>query len=183
MKKPPSRAAVAALLGVVLSVAACCETFALAPRPYEAPGVSFTPFVAPTSTPKPTQTPRPSPRPERTQKPERRSTPKPEVSKPSGRAGNSISGKASWYCKAGVSICHYAYPPGSMVAAACGKLRRAMGRGWRGEVVRVTRRDTGRSVTVTLVDWCGSETKLIDLYWKPMNLLGGTGVLRVTVRW
>ena len=98
---------------------------------------------------------------------------------PSGR--HSITGKASWYCRAGISICHHAYPPGSMVAAACRKLRIAMGPGWRGDTVTVS--SGGRTVTVKLVDWCGSTTKLIDLYWEPMRRLGGTGVIPVTVRW
>jgi hypothetical protein len=71
-----------------------------------------------------------------------------------------------------------------MVAAACGKLRRAMGPKWRGKTVTVTTLNDGpRSVEVQLVDWCGSTTKTIDLYWEPMRLLGGTGVLDVTVRW
>lgn len=95
--------------------------------------------------------------------------------------GRSARGKASWYCKAGVSVCHYKYPAGSMVAAACGKLRAAMGSSWRGKVVTVT--GNGRTVTVKLVDWCGSTTKLIDLYWEPMRRLGGTGVLSVRVSW
>ena len=99
--------------------------------------------------------------------------------KPTGRGTH---GTATWYCKAGVSICHHAYPPGSMVAAACGKLRAAMGPDWRGSTV-VVRAANGRQVTVRLVDWCGSRTKLIDLYWEPMHRLGGTGVLRVTVSW
>ena len=68
-----------------------------------------------------------------------------------------------------------------MVAAACLKLRRAMGPGWRGDRITVT--GNGRTVTVQLVDWCGSTDKLIDLYWEPMRRLGGSGVLPVTVRW
>lgn len=89
-------------------------------------------------------------------------------------------GLASWYCKAGISICHYAYPPGSMVAAACAKLRAVMPK-WRGRTVTVIA--GGRRVNVTLVDWCGSKAKLIDLYWEPMRRLGGTGVLKVKVVW
>lgn len=122
----------------------------------------------PRATPAP-PTPRPTPR----------STPRPPAAP---QTSHSIAGKASWYCKAGVSICHYRYPPGSMVAAACGKLRAAMGPGWRGRLV-VVRASSGRQVTVKLVDWCGSKTKLIDLYWEPMRRLGGTGVLSVKVRW
>ena len=70
---------------------------------------------------------------------------------------------------------------GSMVAAACGKLRTAMGPNWRGKTVTVTNR--GKTIAVRLVDWCGSKTKLIDLYWEPMRRLGGTGTLPVVVRW
>jgi hypothetical protein len=95
--------------------------------------------------------------------------------------GRSIKGKASWYCSVGIPICHYKYPPGSMVAAACYKLRQAMGPNWRGKTVRVT--SSGRHVTVKLVDWCGSKDKLIDLYREPMRRLGGDGVLPVRVSW
>jgi hypothetical protein len=68
-----------------------------------------------------------------------------------------------------------------MVAAACGKLRSAMGPDWRGKTVTVS--TNARTVTVKLVDWCGSTTKTIDLYWSAMHALGGSGVLAVTVRW
>ena len=68
-----------------------------------------------------------------------------------------------------------------MVAAACGKLRSAMGPNWRGKTVTVSTKN--RTVTVKLVDWCGSKDKTIDLYWAPMSKLGGSGVLSVTVRW
>lgn len=95
---------------------------------------------------------------------------------------SSLSGVASWYCKEGVSVCHYAYPPGSMVAAACGRLRAAMGSNWRGKHVAVLAAN-GNSVVVQLVDWCGSTSKTIDLYWEPMRRLGGTGVLSVIVTW
>ena len=95
---------------------------------------------------------------------------------------HSVRGRASWYCKAGVSVCHHSYPPGSMVAAACGKLRASIGTHWRGKVVTVTNA-SGKTISVKLVDWCGSTDKLIDLYWEPMRRLGGTGVLPVTVRW
>lgn len=125
-----------------------------------------------------------TPKPKPSVKPKARSKPKPQVAKawqrPSTR--HRVSGKASWYCKAGVSVCHHRYPPGSMVAAACGKLRSAMGPNWRGRVVNV-RASSGRQVTVKLVDWCGSRDKLIDLYWEPMRRLGGSGVLPVRVSW
>lgn len=70
-----------------------------------------------------------------------------------------------------------------MVAAACAKLRAAMGSNWRGQTVVVQRQGTDLTVTVTLVDYCASTDKTIDLYWEPMRQLGGTGVLPVTVSW
>lgn len=68
-----------------------------------------------------------------------------------------------------------------MVAAACGKLRSAMGSHWRGKTVTVSTKT--RTVSVKLVDWCGSKDKTIDLYYAAMVKLGGSGVLAVTVRW
>ena len=68
-----------------------------------------------------------------------------------------------------------------MVAAACLKLRRAMGPHWRGTIVTVT--SGKRSVIVKLVDFCASRDKLIDLYWEPMRRLGGRGTLPVRVSW
>jgi hypothetical protein len=106
---------------------------------------------------------------------------RPSVAQTQTSRGSSIRGQASWYCRAGISICHHAYPPGSMVAAACGKLRRAMGSSWRGDTVSV--RHGSRTIKVKLVDWCGSTSKLIDLYWEPMRRLGGSGVLSVQVSW
>jgi hypothetical protein len=76
-----------------------------------------------------------------------------------------------------------------MVAAACGKLRSAIGASWRGKTVIVQRQTlvdgekVKREVTVKLVDWCGSSDKTIDLYYAPMHQLGGTGVLIVAVSW
>lgn len=104
-----------------------------------------------------------------------------EKTKPKPANKHKLSGKASWYCKAGISICHYKYPPGSMVAAACAPLRKALGPGWRGRIVAVS--SGGRTVKVKLVDYCASTSKTIDLYWEPMRRLGGTGVLPVVVRW
>lgn len=96
-------------------------------------------------------------------------------------SAHTVRGTASWYCSPAIPICMHGYPPGSMVAAACGKLRRAMGKNWRGTSVVV--RGPHSSVRVVLVDWCGSKTKLIDLYQEPMSRLGGTGTLTVTVIW
>jgi hypothetical protein len=93
---------------------------------------------------------------------------------------HTITGEVSWYCKANVSPCTRGYEPGAMVGAACGKLRRALG-DWRGQQVVVKRGD--RRVRVTLVDKCANQSRLIDLYWYPMHLLGGSGILKVTVAW
>ena len=101
---------------------------------------------------------------------------------PAAQGAHSVRGYASWYCSPAQPICMHGYPPGSMVAAACGKLRAAMGPNWRGRTVTV-RAAHNRQVQVRVVDWCGSTTKLIDLYQAPMSLLGGTGVLFVVSRW
>jgi hypothetical protein len=142
-----------------------------APRPRPTPTVAPSPSLAPSVEPS-TRAAAPTPEP----KAESRAT-------SAIRTSRSITGKASWYCKAGVSVCHYKYPPGSMVAAACGKLRAAIGPKWRGKTVVVTRLDTGKSVQIKLVDYCASKDKTIDLYWAVMARLGGTGVLRVKVAW
>lgn len=102
------------------------------------------------------------------------------------RLGRSIRGLASWYCRAGVSICHYAYPDrrgADLYAAAGPRLRRAVGAGWRNDVVTVCGQ---RCARVRLVDWCechGGESgveKLIDLYWDAWTATGGG---TVTVSW
>lgn len=104
----------------------------------------------------------------------------PKIRSGNSQNSSSVKGVASWYCKAGVSVCHYQYGPGSMVAAACGKLRAALPN-WRGKTVTVS--SGGRSVQVKLVDWCGHPSRVIDLYWEPMRRLGGTGLLNVRVSW
>lgn len=121
--------------------------------------------------PKPVVKPKPAPK------------PKPVVN-PKPVTHHKLVGKASWYCKAGVSACMKGYPAGSMVAAACAPLRAAMGPNWRGRAVTVSA--NGRSVTVVLRDWCGSTTKTIDLYAAPFSKLAptSTGVIRdVVIRW
>ena len=74
-----------------------------------------------------------------------------------------------------------------LVAAACGKLRRAMGgseKDWRNKQVTVRRRGTNQLVWVVLRDWCASEDKLIDLYRDAMDRLGpSSGGYEVTVFW
>jgi rare lipoprotein A (peptidoglycan hydrolase) len=106
----------------------------------------------------------------------------PPVRPPRSSKGSSISGQASWYCRAGISICHHSYPPGSMVAAAGPGLR--IGK-WRGRTVTVT--SGGRSIRVKLVDWCqcGNGVHLIDLYSAAFQKLAplSSGVVRVTVSW
>lgn len=97
--------------------------------------------------------------------------------------GNSIQGRASWYCRAGVSICHYKYGPGTMSAAAGPRLRSAIGKNWRGTVVSVTSGSV--TVNVKLVDWCQcykgqSHEKIIDLYWIAFKQLPNN---KVTVSW
>lgn len=103
---------------------------------------------------------------------------------PTAKQKSSLRGKASWYCKAGVSACHAAHPPGSMVAAACTDLRAAIGPHWRGKVVTVSNR-RGVAITVTLVDWCASTDKLIDLYAAAFSAVAPLyrGVSRVEVSW
>ena len=101
----------------------------------------------------------------------------------------SLRGKASWYCnyddpKYQHSVCHHSYPDNSgsdMYAAACGKLRRAIGSDWRGKYVTVA--GNGRTIMVRLIDWCGSEDKTIDLYRDAMDKLRGGGVVDVKVAW
>jgi hypothetical protein len=129
-----------------------------------------------TASPDPRPTPVVEPKPQSTS----RATPAPKTSGIS--TTHSVKGKASWYCKPGVSSCHYAHS-GGQYAAACGKLRTAMGRHWRGQRVRVS--GPGGSTVVTLIDWCGSSDKTIDLYWDAFARVRGTngGVARVTITW
>ena len=114
-------------------------------------------------------------------KPERRVPASPPTRAAVANAAHVLAGVASWYCRAGRSVCPAGWGPGFMGAAACAPLRAAMGPGWRGRVVSVTA--NGRLVTVKLVDYCASTGKTIDLFWLPMSMLGGTGVLHANVRW
>ena len=94
---------------------------------------------------------------------------------------HSISGAASWYCRAGVSPCTVNHPDGGGVdayAAAGPKLRAAIGSGWRGTIVYVN------GVRVQLIDWCQcyqgeSNEKLLDLYYDVYARTGSA----VTIRW
>lgn len=99
---------------------------------------------------------------------------------PKPRTTRSISGNASWYCRAGVSICTNGYPDGGgfdAYAAAGPRLRAALG-DWRGRIVYVD------GIRVRLVDWCQcyageSNEKLLDLYYDVFSRTGSP----VTVRW
>jgi hypothetical protein len=116
-----------------------------------------------------------------TQRPKPKATLRPAPIVPVTRpASHSMKGYASWYCKAGISICHFQYPPGSMVAAACAPLRAVLPN-YAGRMVTVT--GPYGAVEVQLVDFCASTSKVIDLYFEPMRQLGGSGVLPVTVSW
>lgn len=107
-------------------------------------------------------------------------TPKAGGTSSSG-GGHSISGRASWYCDAGVSPCTSGYPDTTgfdAYGAAGPRLRAAIGSGWRGKIVTVD------GIRVKLVDWCqcyaGEDNeKLIDLY-RDVFLRTGSAV---TIRW
>jgi hypothetical protein len=95
--------------------------------------------------------------------------------------GHSISGRASWYCRAGYSPCTVNYPDGGgfdAYAAAGPRLRAAIGSSWRGKIVYVD------GIRVKLIDWCQcyqgeSIEKLLDLYYDVYARVGSS----VTVRW
>lgn len=92
----------------------------------------------------------------------------------------SISGLASWYCRAGVSPCTYTNPDTAgfdAYAAAGPRLRAALG-DWRGRIVYVD------GIRVKLIDWCQCykgepHEKLLDLYYDVFLRTGSS----VTVRW
>lgn len=72
-----------------------------------------------------------------------------------------LSGVASWYCLTGRSACTAGHPSG--LFAAAGAPLREQRPDWRGSTVRVTY--GGRSVRVTLIDWCACpDRRAIDLY-------------------
>jgi hypothetical protein len=101
-----------------------------------------------------------------------------------------LRGSASWYCKAGVSICMSAHPDragvADLYAAAGPRLRRAIcgsdtSNCWRGRRVVVD------GVVVVLADWCQcykgqANEKLIDLYWDAWVRVPGVEN-GVTIRW
>ncbi len=86
-----------------------------------------------------------------------------------------LSGLATWYDSAGG-------------AAAGPDLRAALGPGWRGTSVVVTRADMGAGVVVRLTDWCQCGARdgvptLIDLDRESFAVLAlpSAGIVRVTV--
>lgn len=94
--------------------------------------------------------------------------------------GHSATGTATWYCKAGISVCHHDYP-GGMYAAAGPELRVG---DWRGRVVHVC--GNGRCVNVRLIDWCAcGGDHIIDLYSDAFTRLAplSAGGIRVKVSW
>lgn len=120
-------------------------------------------------------------------------TPKPKIVVTLG-SSHSVSGKASWYCRAGRSPCRAGYPDtagADYYAAAGPALRAAIGgvessTAYKGRVVHVC--NTGICVDVKLVDWCQcyyrqADEKLIDLYKDAWDKIVGSGMGRVTVSW
>jgi rare lipoprotein A (peptidoglycan hydrolase) len=106
-----------------------------------------------------------------------KATPRP---KPPANASHSVRGTASWYCKAGVSACHNAYPSG-LYAAAGPALRVG---DWRGRTVTVC--GSGSCVNVRLIDWCACGSgRVIDLYSDAFSRLAplSSGTLSVRVSW
>ena len=106
----------------------------------------------------------------------------PTTPKSSGvKTGRSISGTASWYCRAGQSPCTNGYSDVAGVqayAAAGPRLRAAIGSSWRGKIVTVN------GMQVKLIDWCKcyqgqSNEKLLDLYYDVYSRVGS----KVTVSW
>jgi hypothetical protein len=103
------------------------------------------------------------------------------VATPKPVTTHSITGLASWFCRAGVSPCTANHPDTSgfnAYAAAGPRLRRALGSDWRGSIVYVD------GVRVKLIDWCQcyegrSNEKLLDLYYDVFARVGSS----VRIRW
>jgi rare lipoprotein A (peptidoglycan hydrolase) len=110
-----------------------------------------------------------------------KATPRPNtVAGSAGGGSHSVRGVASWYCKPGVSACHYQYS-GGMYAAAGPALRVG---NWRGRTVTVC--GSGNCVNVKLIDWCACGSgRVIDLYSDAFSRLAplSSGTLSVRVSW
>lgn len=181
--------AIAALITAVVLVVGCGSAAARPQSAYAPYSGPLEPVAVPESTPAPSEAPGPSYGPEPSYRalpvptPVRRAVGK-RAARPASppprqpiRVAHRLAGLASWYCRPGVSVCPVGVPPSGMYAAACAPLRAAMGPSWRGRTVWVD------GLAVVLVDYCASTAKTIDLFWSAMRRLGGTGVLRVEVRW
>ena len=122
-------------------------------------------IVVPVATPRPTSKP----------------TPAPTSGSTTSTTTHSISGLASWYCRAGISACTVNHPDTTgfnAYAAAGPRLRRALGSDWRGSIVYVD------GVRVKIIDWCQCyegqpNEKLLDLYYDVFARVGST----VRIRW
>src|SRR3954447_5259019 len=98
----------------------------------------------------------------------------------SGGGGHRVSGRASWFCKPGVSACTSGYN-GGMYAAAGAEIRIG---NWRGRVVTVC--GNGHCIRVKLIDWCAcGGSRIIDLYNDAFSRLASpsVGTLAVTISW
>lgn len=99
-------------------------------------------------------------------------------------SGSKASGLATWFCKSGVSSCHYKYPDRSgaqMYAAAGSEIR--VGK-WRGRIVQVC--GGSDCIQVKLVDWCACKgNRIIDLYYDAFRKLESPsrGYVKVKVSW
>jgi hypothetical protein len=108
----------------------------------------------------------------------RTAQPRTQVKRP--RITHRVGGIATWYCKAGVSSCHYAHS-GGLYAAAGAEIRKG---DWRGRQVRVC--SGGACIWVTLIDWCAcAGNRIIDLYSDAYRRLDSlsSGTMKVTVGW
>lgn len=187
------------MAGIAATLASMAVSGTPPSEPSKVPDEAFRPVILPTEhppiwdfavTPAPTR-PQPhvdQPKPQVAVVP----TPTPKATHRATSAGSAhaLSGMASWYCKAGVSVCHYQYPDGAgfdAYAAAGPRLRAAIcgtasSDCWRGRAVTVN------GIRVRLIDWCQcfkgeASEKIIDLYWDVAHALDIGGEGRVTIRW
>jgi len=103
-----------------------------------------------------------------------------DAARPPKATTRRVSGTPTYYCWAGHSRCTRGHPDvaGAQLYAAAGPSLR-VGK-WRGRVVTVSA--NGRSVRVTLVDWCAcGGSHFIDLYHDAWVRLGSPS--RATVSW
>jgi hypothetical protein len=102
------------------------------------------------------------------------------IVKPPPKPKHVRRGTATWYCRPGISECHYGYS-GGLYAAAGSELRVG---DWRGRTVLACA--GGRCVRVKLIDWCACEgARVIDLYSDAYRRLAplSTGTVRIAVYW